>query len=352
MLLGVGAMVAGARGRARQRHRPGRRRRDHGAAGIDPPLAALLSAQPGGTGRPRRREVPQRDRPVGQGHVRDLQALRRSDRCSRRAAPTPTRSRIRCRRSASRRSQEIARTSPYWDKKDPPELQLRHDMMRAKIYGFMERRGTVLRRYPPSDTSLPARYARAISTYRHADLRNAVAQIDALIQTQPNNPYFHELKGQALLEGGRAAEAIAPLRRAVQLAPRSRADPDHARAGAGRHQRPEASPTKRSRSCAPRWCASPESPDGYHPARHGLWPQGRPRPGRSRLRAGRVRCAATSRPRASLPTRAKTRFPIGSPGWVKADDIVSVKLPAAKRISEHLAERNWIGIECAKGSPP
>src|SRR5437016_4474678 len=113
----------------------------------------------------------------------------------------------------------VARTSPYWDKKDPPELQLRHDMMRAKIFGFMEAPGTVIRRYPPNDMSLPARYARAISTYRHSDLRNAIAQIEALIQVQPNNAYFHELKGQAFLEGGRAAEAIAPLRRAVQLAP-------------------------------------------------------------------------------------------------------------------------------------
>ena len=33
---------------------------------------------------------------------------------------------------------EIARTSPNWDKKDPPELQARHDMMRAKLSGFME----------------------------------------------------------------------------------------------------------------------------------------------------------------------------------------------------------------------
>ena len=86
----------------RQRPGRGRRRRDHGAAGIDPPLAALLSAQPGRTGRPRRREVPHRDRAIVQGHVRDLQAPRRSDRCSRRAAPTPICSRTRCRRSASR----------------------------------------------------------------------------------------------------------------------------------------------------------------------------------------------------------------------------------------------------------
>jgi len=45
------------------------------------------------------------------------------------------------------------------------------------------------------------------------------AQIDALIQVQPNSPYFHELKGQALLEAGRGREAVAPLRRAMALAP-------------------------------------------------------------------------------------------------------------------------------------
>ena len=117
--------------------------------------------------------------------------------------------------------EEVARTSPYWDKTDPPELQLRHDLMRAKLAGFLDRGDTIARRYPPSNTTLPARYARAISAYRFSDVRSAVGQIDELIQTQPNNPYFHELKGQALLESGRGAEAIPPLRRAVSLAPGS-----------------------------------------------------------------------------------------------------------------------------------
>src|SRR5712691_5398750 len=54
---------------------------------------------------------------------------------------------------------EIAKSSPNWDKKDPPELQQRHDMMRAKLSGFIERPDTVANRYPPSDTSMPARYA-------------------------------------------------------------------------------------------------------------------------------------------------------------------------------------------------
>src|SRR5262245_43713595 len=116
--------------------------------------------------------------------------------------------------------EDLVKTNPYWDQTDPPELQLRHDMMRAKLAGFLERPDSVSRRYPSSDTSLPARYARAISAYRFGSAAvSAQTQIDALIQTQPNNPYFHELKGQALLESARPAEAIAPLRRAVALAP-------------------------------------------------------------------------------------------------------------------------------------
>jgi predicted Zn-dependent protease len=111
----------------------------------------------------------------------------------------------------------LARQSPYWDVNDSPQLQMRHDLARAKLSGFLEPADTVARRYPPGDQSLPARYARAISTYQHSDLRAAVAQIDGLINSEPNNPYFHELKGQALLEGGHAAEAVAPLRSASQL---------------------------------------------------------------------------------------------------------------------------------------
>ena len=69
----------------------------------------------------------------------------------------------------------LAKASPFWDKKDPADLQLRHDLMRAKISGFIDRPDTVARRYPASDTSLAARYARAISAYRHSDLRGALS---------------------------------------------------------------------------------------------------------------------------------------------------------------------------------
>ncbi len=115
--------------------------------------------------------------------------------------------------------EERARRSPYYNKKDPPALQLRHDMMRAKLYGFTRGRGATLRKYKASDKSLPARYARAIVSYRSSSIKKAVKQIDELIRSQPGNPYFWELKGQALLESGLARQAIGPLKKAVSLAP-------------------------------------------------------------------------------------------------------------------------------------
>lgn len=115
---------------------------------------------------------------------------------------------------------EVAK-SRFIDRKDPPALQLRHDLMRAKLAGFLSRPDGVLRLYPPSDKSLPARYARAISSYCSRGVRAAMKDIDALIAEQPNNPYFHELKGQALLESGLGAQAVGPLAKAVSLAPRA-----------------------------------------------------------------------------------------------------------------------------------
>jgi predicted Zn-dependent protease len=64
-----------------------------------------------------------------------------------------------------------------------------------------------------------ARYARAIALYRTGALGSALLTIDGLLKEMPNDPYFHELRGQMLFENGRAAESVASYRRAVQLLP-------------------------------------------------------------------------------------------------------------------------------------
>ncbi len=119
--------------------------------------------------------------------------------------------------------QDLAERSPYFNEKDPPGLQFRHDMVRAKLEAFTNKNNAryVLRKYPESDRTLPARYARAIVLYFSSGIQTAAKELDALIADQPNNPYFHELKGQFLLESGKSAAAISPLRKAVSLAPQS-----------------------------------------------------------------------------------------------------------------------------------
>jgi predicted Zn-dependent protease len=114
---------------------------------------------------------------------------------------------------------EHVEQSPYSDVKDPPEWIARHNIMKAKLEGFMWDPQEVLAKFKADDNSEPARYARAIGYYRIPDLKNALTLIDGLIKDHPSNPYYEELKGQMLFENGKVADAVAPYERAVQLKP-------------------------------------------------------------------------------------------------------------------------------------
>ena len=120
-----------------------------------------------------------------------------------------------------RNLETAAKASPYFDKKDPPELMLRHQLMQAKLAGYQNSAKAVFRDYPTSDQSMPARYARAIAMFRQGDIKNALPVLDSLIKDLPENPYFWELKGQALMEVGRPSEALEPIRKAMKLLPNS-----------------------------------------------------------------------------------------------------------------------------------
>ncbi len=111
---------------------------------------------------------------------------------------------------------------PAWDAPPDPVLQERFVRARAKLYGFLAEPRRTLTFFPPRDTSIPARYARAYAYHKDAQIDMALAEADALLAAEPENPYFLELKGQVLLESGRPMEALVPLRRAVEL---SRAHP-------------------------------------------------------------------------------------------------------------------------------
>lgn len=219
----------------------------------------------------------------------------------------------------------LAHESPYFNRRDPPELQHRHDMMRAKLSGFLDNPQTVFNKYPRSDQSLPARYARTIALYRQSGLRSFLPHIDALIAERPNNPYFYEVKGQFLFKSGKPAEAIPPLRKAVSLAPKE---------GLIRILLAQALLSSESAAHLDeaikhlRYALVRETTSaiGYRQlasayARKGKVPEAELASAHAYLYEGKLPLAKRQ------AARAKQKFARGTPNWIKADDIISFQPP-------------------------
>jgi predicted Zn-dependent protease len=218
--------------------------------------------------------------------------------------------------------ERLAKQSPYFNKKDAPELQARHDLMRAKLFGFVERQDSVLRHYPPSNHSAAARYARAVLAHRTGRLSEALSLIDGLLREQPNNAYFHELKGQALFESGRAREAVDPLRRATALAPNGM--PIRVLLGQALLAVGETDAAIRELSLATG--REPDSPDAFrHLAmaygRKGDIGQAELATAQAYFNSGDIRNAQTQASRAMAKLRPGTR------NYMKAEDILNYRPP-------------------------
>jgi predicted Zn-dependent protease len=104
---------------------------------------------------------------------------------------------------------------PYWNQPLDPALQARFLRIKGKLTGYMDDPDLVLRKYPESNQTPAAMYARAYAWHRGAYPERAVQEIDRLVATAPHDPYLLELKGQILLESGKPVEAIPPLREAT-----------------------------------------------------------------------------------------------------------------------------------------
>jgi predicted Zn-dependent protease len=110
---------------------------------------------------------------------------------------------------------QVFRKDPAWSHPVNPKLEARFERVKAKLYGFVDPRQAVIK-YPESDQSVPAHYARAYAYHLGGYPDKALSEADALLAGNPDDPFFLELKGQILLEGGKPKEAIAPLREATQ----------------------------------------------------------------------------------------------------------------------------------------
>ncbi len=217
--------------------------------------------------------------------------------------------------------QSLLAQSPYTGRRDSEGLQLRHDLLRAKLVGFTWQPGNVQRRYPLGDNSLPARYARAVVAFRTGQPAAAVKLIDELIASAPKNPYFHELRGQALLETGNPKASIASFRKAVSLAPNSNllkiilgqalvatGDPAVAREAIElltSAMRGESDIAEGHRALARAYAMTDNVPMAQLATAEGLFAQGKY--DEARMQA----------------ERAQAKLKAGSPAWLRADDIVT-----------------------------
>jgi predicted Zn-dependent protease len=107
------------------------------------------------------------------------------------------------------------RADPAWGRRTDPALEARFQRVKAKLMGYSDPKQAVTK-YPESDQSVPAHYARAYAYHLGGYPDKAIAEANALLATDPHDPYFLELKGQILLEGGKPAEAVPILREATQ----------------------------------------------------------------------------------------------------------------------------------------
>ncbi|SOB79838.1 Putative Zn-dependent protease, contains TPR repeats [Sphingomonas guangdongensis] len=110
---------------------------------------------------------------------------------------------------------QVVRSAPTFSKAADTGIDARFKRVQAKLRGYVNEPRQTLVKYPMTDQSLPAHYARAYAYHLSGYPDQAAKEAAALVKAEPNDPYFLELQGQILLEGGDPGAALPPLREAT-----------------------------------------------------------------------------------------------------------------------------------------
>lgn len=113
---------------------------------------------------------------------------------------------------------EAAKKSPFSSNQ---ALSHRFEMIKAKLIAFLYKPEAAKQLYPANNNSMPAVYAHAILNLREFKIEAAIRDINALIEKEPNNPFFWELKGQIYFESGQIHNARLAYQKAHDLLPNS-----------------------------------------------------------------------------------------------------------------------------------
>ncbi|WP_291009423.1 M48 family metalloprotease [Hoeflea sp.] len=219
--------------------------------------------------------------------------------------------------------EELARKSQYFDAQDPPGLVHRHQLMRAKIAAYTGGASAVARLFSQDRTSLAARYGDAIATDLAGNSAASLTKLDALIREEPRNPYFREFRGEVLIKLRKTDEAIKEFSQAVKLDP---ARSPLIRARLGFALVASGKPGNMSRAIDELRASVQSEPENFSAYRH--LSQAYAQSGdianadlimaEGNFRAGNTQDAKV------FAARALQKLPKGSPGALRANDILTI----------------------------
>ena len=219
----------------------------------------------------------------------------------------------------------LAKASPHFNKKDSPALQLRHDMARGKIIAYTDGPAAA-EQFARKVGGKAGDYARAIATFLNRNPRAGIEQINRLIGSEPSNPYFHEMLGEAKLVARDADGAVAAFSKAVQLSkgrhPTMQVALGHALVLKGDEQSLRRAVGELEVAIS----IDPVNPRAYQ---HLAMAYGRLNdPANAELATAEAYFhAGNYREAKRFAARAQSRFRPSEPQWLRADDIQKFRIP-------------------------
>ncbi|MGN6551560.1 MAG: M48 family metalloprotease, partial [Pararhizobium sp.] len=225
--------------------------------------------------------------------------------------------------------EELARKSPYFSVKDPPALQRRHDLARAKIAAYTGGAARVAQIFRNDPRSLAARYGEAIAAHLAGDTPEGLVKMDSILKQDPSNPYFHEMRGEMLLTLRRADAAADEFEAALKRDPNG-AGLIEARLGLALLSTGRKSEMPRAIDALRAGIAA--EPDNYPAYRQLSQAYGAAGDvGRAQLAMAEGYFRAGNKTQAlAFAMRSLQSLPKGTPAWVRANDILMTEKAKAK----------------------
>ncbi|HEV7254483.1 MAG TPA: M48 family metalloprotease [Mesorhizobium sp.] len=223
----------------------------------------------------------------------------------------------------------LARESAHFDKPDSPALQARHDMMRAKIAVFTQEQGLTARLFRNDPGGAAALYADAISTYLRGNPAAALKKTDAMIKAQPKNPYLRELRGDILMKANKPEAAAEAYQSALSLDPNKSSMLQLGYAQALIATGEPASLKKAATAATKALDRDKSNVAGYRllAQAHGLMGD----VAEAELATAEEHFHMGAHQDAKIfAARAQQKFKRGSPGWLRAQDIINFRAPKKK----------------------